>query len=627
MLRSKMNRIFKITTLVFLMFAMFILSACNSIFVNNNESQPTSQVSLKEEVVPEIGGDMFVSMPSGEVSFDPLTTTNEEMLNLLGLIYEKPFTYDSQGRLINSLVESYTVDESKTVFTFTLRNNVYFSDGITMLTADDVLYSLEQVMELTDDTLTQDVEASPDDEGSDEQDDTAVDENNEDENTPIEEQTVVEGPGFEKYNEYVVSAEKIDDLTIKLTTNKAGNVGLHLMTFPVLSESFAAQQLPVGTGPYSVGSYSSETGIVFVRNEFWWQGTPYLDTIVAEPIQTMQEKLEMQDSGLIDLVITDALYAERYSTDGQTQIIDYTTNYYDCIVPNLINSDLKDVNVRQAISYAIDRREILSTVLLNHGIPTNIPIPSDYFAYDATSNTGDHDLTLAREFLYNAGYRTEEEGEGSVLDLTLIVQDDSENSYKREAAKAIQKQLEEVGIVITIESLEEEEYLAKLTTGNYDLAYCSYYMDIVPDLSFMFETDGTANYGYVQSEEINNAIDACSLAITEEEMQTSYAQLQNILIERMPQIGLYFRTNSILCDQSIQGITNSRQGAVFEDIEFWYNIHFARPVSEENPAVPTRTPQPYADPITENESTTTEPTPSTTTVVEGDTITTSGELQ
>jgi ABC-type oligopeptide transport system substrate-binding subunit len=109
-----------------------------------------------------------------------------------------------------------------------------------------------------------------------------------------------------------------------------------------------------------------------------------------------------------------------------------------------------------------------------------------------------------------------------------------------------------------------------LESGNFDLAYCSYYMDIAPRISFMFDQDGAGNFGSVRSDDIDVAIDAFEAAITDEEILEACSALQRTLAERVPQIGLYFKTDSIICDESVMGITNQRQNRAFTDIAQWY---------------------------------------------------------
>ncbi len=544
---------------------------------NGAATQEAATPTYQKEVVRMPGGDLFIAMPAEVSTFDPLLANSEEMINLLSLIYETPLQYNADGSLVGCLVESWKADADKQVFTFTLRENVYFSDGSTRLTADDIVYSATRVMEMDGLTLdTGDEEDTGEPAESEEPlEDAEQDEPQEDENAEgladaQDAETAAMGDRFKLFSGSVAGIRAVDDRTIELTMDKPGSDALHFMTFPVMSEKFAQASLPVGTGAYKIESYSSGADMVLVRNDAWWNDAAYIEKIVAKPMTGAVQELEFVESRIIDFVTTDALYAGKYKSPGETQVIDYMTNYYDCIVPNLLVDELKDVDVRMAISYAVDRRELLSTVLLNHGVPTNLPIAPDYFASDAKYKVSDYDVAAAKDLLTEAGYSTGGQEQGPRLVLDLLVLDDRNAAYKKEAAKAIKKQLGEVGIEINIVEKQQEEYMLLLESGNFDLAYCSYYMDITPRISFMFDQDGTGNFGSVRSGDIDVAIDAFEAAITDEEIVETCSALQRTLAERVPQIGLYFKTNSIICDESVMGITNQRQNRVFTDIAQWY---------------------------------------------------------
>ncbi len=596
--RSYMKSVKKIIAVVLACMAVFLCSCSttSTTKIKSKESDMAQASQVIEEVVKKPGGDLFISMPKEIESFDPLKAKNEDLINLLSLIYETPLKYDVNGKLLPNLFESWKVNEDKTEYTFTLRDNVFYSDGTTKLTVDDIIYSAKRAMAL--DGFAVNVNSG---ESENTEEDKAVDEATTDvENSaPATGDTKDFKSRFGQFSQYVESISAPDEHTVVLKMNKKGNMGLHFMTFPVVNETLIKDELPVGTGMYKVdvAQYKPAEEMILTRNENWWQPKPYIEKIVAKATQNYSTELEFVEASIIDFATTDALYSGKYRQPGKTQVIDYMTNYYDCLVPNLITNELKDVNVRQAISYALDRREILSTVLLNHGIPTNLPIAPDFFAYDSKYKISDFDSSMAKELLQESGYVTEPSGKGRKLNLNLIVLDERNGAYKKEAAKAIKKQLEELYIEIEIEELPMDEYMRRLEGGNFDLAYCSYYLDIVPNLSFMFDHGGSGNYGHVQNEDITNAIYGCTQAVTDEDVMGSYGELQRVLTERVPQIGLYFRMNSIICDESIKDVKGVRQNMIFSTLAEWYNAYFAGVVQKniaEAGAQSTQMPAPEA---------------------------------
>lgn len=543
---------------------VFLLAACGNNTGGSSAPADSATAGLGATAEKQPGGDLFIAMPANIGSLDPLQATDEDLVNLLTLIYEPAVRIDETGKPQPCLAESWEADESGTVYTFKLRQNASFSDG-TPLKAGDVVYSANKVRELTPAPTPTLPEGTDDPEPASspaptESPDAASTEPAQD----------AQANRYAQYNSVVSNVEAVDESTVKVTMSKPGLEALYFMTFPVMNEGQRAEGNTVGTGPYKMESFDPSNEMVLTINDAWWGVAPNIPKIVAKPMTGNTAKLDAVSTSVLDFATTDVLYAGKYKKASQTQVIDYMTNYYDCLVPNLGSNTLGITEVRQALSYAIDRREIISTVLLNHAVPANLPIAPNFYAYDSKYKQDD-DLKVARELLHNAGYKTSmEDAEGSPLVFSLIVPDDRETPYRVEAAKAIAKQLKEVGITVNVEPLSQEDYVNRLQTRNFDLAFCSFYMDEDPDIAFLFDPGGSGNFGGVNSTEISNAISAARSAFREEDVQKSYSELQRQLTERVPQIGLYFRMNSAVCNDLLKDIKGMRQGQVFSHINEWY---------------------------------------------------------
>ncbi|MEG0630445.1 MAG: ABC transporter substrate-binding protein [Christensenellaceae bacterium] len=573
-----------VKNIVAVLLCCMMLTGCGGMMKETEKS--SAAPTATQEMTAQEGGELFIAMPAEVESFDPITAKNEDLINLLTLIYETPLKITADGKIEPNLMSEWKADQDGRVFTFTLRDGVVFSDG-TPLSIDDVIASAQKVWALdgtsimvtdanapvepqtsTEPSAQPSASQSPSPSPSASPSASASASTDPNASADISKPKKVEMPErnrYAQYNTLIESVQKVDDKTMTLTMKEKGNAALYFMMFPVMKQTKST--LPIGTGPYKAESY--DTQMTLTVNESWWKKAPHIKKIVAKPMTSEEEKIMAVDTSILDFVTTSELYASKYKVAGKLQVKDYMTNYYDCIVPNLMTESLKEVGVRQAISYAIDRREIIATVLLNHAVPTNLPIAPDFFAYDARYKIDD-DLKIAKQLLNEAGYKSEKDGEGTTLALKLMVSDERDMAYRKEAAKAIKKQLAKVGIEITIEELPQADYYERLNSGQFELAFCSFYMDPNPNLSFLFDVGAEANYGHVQSEEITAAIAACNASVTQEEEIASYAALQKTLTERVPQIGLYFKMNSIICDETIKEIKAPRQNEVFATIGDWY---------------------------------------------------------
>ncbi len=601
--------------IILILVALLILTSCSSIqTVLIDDAAEEEPSATQSEYEPQSGGELFIAYPADTVSFDPLLAKNEDLINMLSLIYETPLTVDASGKIQPGLVETWQVDEAKTEFTFTVRQGVTFHNGQAM-TAADLFETIMDILALdgtaeaghivssidpasTVDTVAEDQaatdEGTGDTQGTESETSnigsptyirmwTVVGDTGTDNETAVEESgdTATGGTGdetatgneepetnrFAIYNQEIETVTLVDDYTLRLKMKNPGRSALYFMTFPVYPEDMTDFSQPVGTGPYKVDSMGEE--IQMSVNENWWKVAPYIQSITAKPVDGQDEKLESYESGLLDLITTDDIATNKLEATGKSQTVDYLTNYYDCLVPNLFDESMKNDNVRKAISYAINRRLIISTVLLNHAVAAEMPISPSFFGFNTEYSQYEYDKNMAKKLLAQEGYATDGSGTGNALNLTIIVPKVIGEEYKVESAREIAGDLSEVGIVCSLEELTPEEYAARLQSGTYNLAYVSYYLDQNMDISFLFTPDGPDNFGHVSSDELMAAIAACNEAVTEDEMVSAYETLENYFMEKVPQIGLYFRMNSMIADATIMGISDLYENHIFSGISGW----------------------------------------------------------
>jgi peptide/nickel transport system substrate-binding protein len=118
--------------------------------------------------------------------------------------------------------------------------------------------------------------------------------------------------------------------------------------------------------------------------------------------------------------------------------------------------------------------------------------------------------------------------------------------------------------------LDREAYKQALDTGAFQLALCSFYLDINPDITPLVGTGGHLNYGKFSDTETDALLAACKAATDTETMKAAYLALETRFLATMPQIGLYFRTNSLLYKAEIHITSGMRERNLFWTIPSWY---------------------------------------------------------
>ena len=98
---------------------------------------------------------------------------------------------------------------------------------------------------------------------------------------------------------------------------------------------------------------------------------------------------------------------------------------------------------------------------------------------------------------------------------------------------------------------------------------CWWYVDEIPDFRSLFSTDGAKNLSGYSSEEMDILMDNIMQQSTKEGLKNSFRSLQNLLIDDVPVISLYFRTNTLLTRAGIVNVTDSKDDNAYNTIQDW----------------------------------------------------------
>lgn len=175
----------------------------------------------------------------------------------------------------------------------------------------------------------------------------------------------------------------------------------------------------------------------------------------------------------MDLVDTHVVYADFYRMSRQGQIFRYLTHYFVYIGINHKSPGvLGDSKVRQAIAYALDRKDIVSRVYASCAQSVDVPIPPDSWYYDSDLRVYDYQPQKALQLLEEAGWKNfNDDGilcnnNGEPLSFTINV--NTENIMHKEALNIIVDQLREVGIDANLRLQSWEDYVLALEEGDFE---------------------------------------------------------------------------------------------------------------------------------------------------------------
>jgi len=493
------------------------------------------------EPAPASGGVLRLPMPVNPDLSDPLKVNTEELHMLFSLVFEGLIRCDEKNQLIPALAENWSSDESGKHWTFHLRRGVKWHGTDAVLSARDVKYTIDRIASMQ-----------------------------------------------ESYYSYVTDAVEnvsiVDEYTLRITMKEAGLSQLYALIFPVM-RSGEDKELPSGTGPYRFANYNTRDDVVtLTANESWWRQTVHISTVVFVSRASNDTALASYAAGQLNMVPTSSLNAGRYREEGVTTVLDIMTQQAEMILVNHADSILKDINVRKAIAYGIDRSELIANIYMYRAMPVDVPIAPDSWAYEGKSKIYDYNPAQAKTLLADAGWK-DIDNDGILenrlrgnqeLKLTLLVNENTDVNARRDAANLIAEQLAELGIVITVETAafsiadDDSDYLTRLQNGDFDLALAGFNLSRSGDIRPYIASDGEYNYGSFYDATLTGLTKALVNAVDEKSYRDAAGAMQLEFVNQLPCIMLYFRYNSIVYSNDIMGVGAIREPDIFRNVESWY---------------------------------------------------------
>ncbi|KTR09439.1 ABC transporter substrate-binding protein [Curtobacterium luteum] len=323
---------------------------------------------------------------------------------------------------------------------------------------------------------------------------------------------------------------------------------------------------PVSSGPYQVQSNTQGSQVTLVRNKYWSAKTDSVRT--AGPSKVVFK--ESQDpSTVTQTLIADngdakdsfgAIYlgaAElnqvRSNPAAQDRLATSKAGPITYMAINTQRGDLKDLKVRQALQYAVDRKSFriaaggaiagtYASTLITPGIAGR----QDYDLYE-TSATGD--VGKAKALLKEAGV--------SNLKLTLVTPNDSSTLAQ---AQALQAGLKRAGITVTLKPLDDDSFNQATTNGSdFDLSLSSWQPDFPSanaNLQPLFDSSQIGGGGYNISKYSNADVDAliakASATVDQSDAQEIWAQADRKIMEDAPVVPLMYAKQSFLAGSNVE---------------------------------------------------------------------------
>jgi peptide/nickel transport system substrate-binding protein len=312
---------------------------------------------------------------------------------------------------------------------------------------------------------------------------------------------------------------------------------------------------PVGTGPFMWDTWNKGKNLTLKKNPHYWrkddsgQQLPYLDS-VTWTVAPDDNSRGLQIKGGQAQINENPPYSslDQFKGDPTAAVVLFPSTRTDYILMNEKRDFFADVNVRRAVSYAIDREGLIKTLLYGNGTPANSLFMPTVPYYDKDTPGQTYDMAKAKAALAASKFAS---------GFTCTYSASSGDSTDAAVAQVLQAALKELGITMNITNVDPSALHDAQTALNYDISHSYWTMDIAdPDelVQFAVLPEGgghsfDTNYNSPQAQELAKK---AQQQFDTTERQKTYTELQTLLANDAFLPPLYYQPLPYLVAKKVQ---------------------------------------------------------------------------
>jgi peptide/nickel transport system substrate-binding protein len=507
-----------------------------------------------EEEAGNGGGTVVRAMTSEPGQIDPQAAPSSGLSLVMPYIFDTLVVRDVDNSVHPLLAESWTVSDDGKEITFTLKEGLTFHDG-TPVNAEAVRYTFERFKEKG--------MASP-----------------------------IYGGIMQ-----IAGVEAVDENTVRFTFEEPAANFWSTISMPyagIISPESAktvdetGEGDLVGSGPFKVDSWTAGQKIVLARNpDYDWgppivenRGAPYLDALVYKVIPDATTQVAALQAGEVNVVfVNQPSHLAQLEKDASIELEDALMSDLIYLGFNSQKPPFDEVLVRQALSHAVNKQEIVDVALGGLGEVAYSPLPPQLPGFDPSLKEYElgYDPDKAQQLLVDAGFQQQDDGTwergGEQLKGLLVT---STRAPNKEVATLLQSQMKAIGVPVEIQQLDSKAVMQATGEGQFDLLLWRYGWNDPDALNIFLSSDRigrTNRVGYSNSE-FDALVEQGAHELDEDARLQLYLEAQRIVLEEAPWQPLYNPLDVMAMRKHVQDATIGHMGRlllndarVVEDIE------------------------------------------------------------
>lgn len=500
------------------------------------------------------GAASSANMTYGETTrldtFDPYTAHEASGQRLADLLFDSLVDLGPSGAYVPALAKNWRIENGGMDVSFTLRDDVHWHAATgtgPLLSVDDVVATVRLL------TAPQS-----------------------------------EIPNRERFG-VIKIAEKTGPNSVTLHLSRAMVDPLRVLMFKIMPAHVVGSALalkrdsefakhPIGTGPYAFTKATSLGEVMLTANPGYFRGKPAIAQIVMKAYadqNIMAQSLMFNSLDLITYVSPRDL--GEIMGDNKLSLVPYDALSFSFFAMNTSRGLLKDKRVRQAISHAINREEMLQAFFQGKGRLISGPFPPTSWAYDLDVKGLGFDVAKAKALLSAAGLK-ETNGQlrtasGQPVNLTFAVPLAGESEMIKRVVLACQGYLEAVGIKVELQFMDWLVWKKKvLEEHDYDVTIAAWSFDDASNITSLFHSSSAKPWGnnfvMFRSPEVDSLLTEAEASNDFDKRRAIYHKVHGILADEAPYTYLWTLTHHAAHSNRLSGV-RVEPFAFFKYIAAW----------------------------------------------------------